>query len=266
VAKKKVPASVVSVGSLHLDGSSRAPLFHQIYLALREQILSGKYPNGSQLPGEAELARDLNVSRITTKRALDELAADNLVSRRRGRGTTVAGMVRMPIVNESSFDMLMDTMKSMGRETDVDLLDISSVLPTTLIAGYLEVPEKEKVVRITRVRKLKGAPYSWMATYLPKSLSQNVATEELSTTPLLTVLANEGKVPASVEHIISATSASKGTAKALGVAPGTAVLHVFWIVRDILRRPLFVTHADYRSDRFRYEVKSQLPFKPEVET
>lgn len=67
----------------------REPLYKQIYQQLLQDIRAGKYPPGSQLPTEKELARAYGVSRITSKRALAELAEAGLIDRIRGRGSFV---------------------------------------------------------------------------------------------------------------------------------------------------------------------------------
>ena len=65
------------------------PLYKQIYEQLLSDIQNGKYPPGSQLPTEKELAQAYGVSRITSKRALTQLAEEGLVDRIRGRGSFV---------------------------------------------------------------------------------------------------------------------------------------------------------------------------------
>ena len=80
----------------NLDERLPTPLYHQIYLLLREKIRSGIVAANATLPGEQELARAFNVSRITVKRALNELASDHLVTRHRGRGTIVSGQGAVP--------------------------------------------------------------------------------------------------------------------------------------------------------------------------
>src|SRR4051794_28521434 len=74
---------------LAVDAQNRAPLYHQLFLILRSQIYSGEYPEGSYLPSEHALVKRYHVSRITAVRALNELAASNLVVRSRGLGTRV---------------------------------------------------------------------------------------------------------------------------------------------------------------------------------
>ena len=62
-------------------GQPRTPLYHQIFLILRQQILDGVHAVGERLPTEQEITKRYGVSRITAKRALDELASAGYVER-----------------------------------------------------------------------------------------------------------------------------------------------------------------------------------------
>lgn len=68
--------------------------YDRIFADLRAKIWSGYYPANQQLPSENELAQTYQVSRITSKRALQELAANGLVQRRQGSGTFVRAGLR----------------------------------------------------------------------------------------------------------------------------------------------------------------------------
>ncbi|RME67622.1 MAG: GntR family transcriptional regulator, partial [Alphaproteobacteria bacterium] len=87
--QSKKTAQVEPLPSEAIDSALPTPLYHQIYVLMREKIISGVYHDGSLIPSEHELEKMFGVSRITAKRALDELASEGLVTRRRGRGTTV---------------------------------------------------------------------------------------------------------------------------------------------------------------------------------
>src|SRR5215510_4204176 len=65
------------------------PLYLQVVRALKDEIVSGVYPVGSQLPTEEELCERFSVSRYTVREALRRLREDSLVSSRQGQGTTV---------------------------------------------------------------------------------------------------------------------------------------------------------------------------------
>jgi len=68
---------------------SRVPLYHQLYSVLRDAILDGTISYNAKMPTEQQLAATFDVSRITAKRAMDELAAEGLVARFRGKGSHV---------------------------------------------------------------------------------------------------------------------------------------------------------------------------------
>ena len=72
----------------------RVPLYHQIYLVLRDKIVTGMWPDGRRLPNEDDLSAQFGVSRITVRRALDDLSTEGLVQRRRGRHSCHHALVR----------------------------------------------------------------------------------------------------------------------------------------------------------------------------
>ena len=71
------------------DVTSEEPLYLQVVRALKDEIVSGVFPVGSQLPTEEELCERFSVSRYTVREALRRLREDSLVSSRQGQGTTV---------------------------------------------------------------------------------------------------------------------------------------------------------------------------------
>lgn len=67
-----------------------APLYRQVREILVQRIARGDWPPGALLPAEPKLGQELGVSPGTVRKALDELAAENLVVRQQGRGTFIA--------------------------------------------------------------------------------------------------------------------------------------------------------------------------------
>src|SRR5258708_26620520 len=72
-----------------LTVKSDDPLYRQVVRALKDEIVTGVHPVGSQLPTEEELCERFSVSRYTVREALRRLREDNLVSSRQGAGTIV---------------------------------------------------------------------------------------------------------------------------------------------------------------------------------
>src|SRR6201981_3224778 len=66
------------------------PLYEQVKILLTQSLVSGEWKPGEAIPSEMELAARFRVSQGTVRKAIDELAAENLVVRRQGKGTFVA--------------------------------------------------------------------------------------------------------------------------------------------------------------------------------
>ena len=106
-----------------LRGEVPTPLYYQMYTLLKNRVLDGSINHGTQMPTEQQLAEAFDVSRITAKRAMDELAAEELVERRRGKGTHVTHHYAPEPVQAPLTGML-EKLASMGRDTKIKVLDV----------------------------------------------------------------------------------------------------------------------------------------------
>ena len=75
---------------MKLDANNAVPLYEQMKIQLQEQISVQVYAAGDRLPSETELCEKYGVSRITVRRALDELVSEGILERKQGKGTFVA--------------------------------------------------------------------------------------------------------------------------------------------------------------------------------
>jgi GntR family transcriptional regulator len=239
-----------------LDESLPTPLYHQIYLILRDRIKRGEIAAHSMLPGEQELSRLFGVSRITVKRALKELGVDGLVTRHRGRGTIVAGGVALPVVN-ASFDNLIESLYVMGLETDLELLEVTTVRAPAEVVHALDLEPGAEVQRVTRRRRLAGTPFSYLRTFVPLDIASLYSESDLATTPMMKLLEQIGCRVHDVEQWISATAAEPVEAAALETDVGAPLLAIERIIRGADGRPLQMLFAHYHPDRYRYHIRTR---------
>src|SRR5690606_25168684 len=142
------------------------PLYHQIFLQLREEITSGERAFGSRLPTEQELSGQFGVSRITARRALDELAENHLVERKRRVGTHVT--YRSPAKPlQGNIEKALESLLNFGRATQVKLLDVDKIPARPPIDEALELAEGTTILRVVRVRWLDGQPLAHFVSYTP---------------------------------------------------------------------------------------------------
>jgi GntR family transcriptional regulator len=242
-----------SKGDIGVDARLRTPLYHQIYLILRDKIYDGTYPNDALLPSEQELVRRYRVSRITAKRALDELAAAGLASRARGRGTQVQFSAPTPPVR-ASVEGLLENLLVMGLKTAVELIDFAYVPASPEVASALGCPHGALVQRAVRLRHVKSEPFSHLITHVPAAIGRSFTRRDLASKPLLVLLERGGIVVGRAEQVISAALADAEVAKRLGVDIGSALLKITRIVYDQADNPVEFITGLYRPDRYQYKM------------
>lgn len=239
----------------NIDDTADLPLYQQIYDLLRARIMDGTMALNDRLPAEQDLTQALGVSRITVKRAMNELAVAGLVRRQRGIGTVVIYDVAAPTI-KGSFETMIDGLTRMGLETEVQLLDCTIGTASPAISEALELSGKvTSVQRIVRLRSLDGEPFSYLVTYIPYDVSEGYDDAQLASESLIKLLEQAGYGPVEAEQTITATSAEPAVAANLGVAPGSPLLRIHRIMKDAKGRPVQDITAHYRADRFEYHMR-----------
>lgn len=237
-----------------VDERLPTPLYHQIFLILRNQIIEGKLAAGMQVPGEEELARQFQVSRITARRALAELAAEGMVTRGRGRGTHVTPRRQEPPPVHGGIEGLIENLMAMGLKTQVTLLDFSYEPAAPDVAAALQIEPGTEVQCAVRVRSLADGPFSYLTTYLPADIGRKFGRKEMSNEPLLSLLERSGIVIGGADQTLSATLADIRVAPALKTMVGAPLLRIRRIVKDSNGRPVEYIIGLYRPDRYQFRM------------
>ena len=233
---------------------SPVPLYFKVMTEIRDNILSGTWSRGFQLPGELDLARRLGVSVITVRQALGQLAQEGLVRRERAKGTFVSwsGPVNQAINLEIEAENLV-TLNPEG--TSFKLLATETVEPDAELRRDFKLSAKEKMTRMTRVRMARERPLAFVYSYVPSRLADKLSARALLKLPLSTVIENAWGVKITdVRHLVGAKLADDEVSQHLKIPSGSPVLFVernYLCKKELVLRTL----GFYRSDLFRYELK-----------
>jgi GntR family transcriptional regulator len=238
--------------------------YHQVYLVLREQLLENQFAQG--LPGEFSLMQQFGVARVTVRRALEQLAAEGLISREPGRGTRAIGAdaVRAMASNAPAFAQgaqrarltgLLENLVSMGLQTSVQVLQADAMPATSSVAQALQIAVGDSVQKAVRVRSTKAGPLSHITTYVPAAVARPFTRRELSKKPILLLLEEQGVKVGRASQTISAKLADVQVASHLDIAVGSALLAVRRLILDDQERPIQWLHGLYRPDRYEYEMQ-----------
>jgi GntR family transcriptional regulator len=225
----------------------------QVYLILRDRILAGALGFGAKLPTENELAAYYDVSRVTVRRALGELARERFIERRRSAGTRVVYRAApAPVVADISG--VLANIADMGRRTAVKLLSFDYVPASGAVAEALGVAADALLQRSIRVRAVDRVPFSYLTTHVPESVAVTFTRQELASRPLLELLERAGVKVENARQRISAGLATPDVAQALDIRAGSPLIELVRVVFDQSGRAVEHLHALYRPDRYAFEM------------
>ncbi len=247
----------MTIGMSRRGGEARqeiaAPLHHQVYVVLRQQIIDGQYQPGKALPSEHKLEELFKVSRITVRRALDRLASEGLVVRRHGKGNFAQPVITPPPIDTNLRGML-ENLLAMGLRTRVDLIEFDYVPASPEVATRLELQQGAIVQRVVRVRHHENTPFSFLTTYVPETVGRTYGPNDLLERPLLSLFEKAGIKVARADQTITAKLADTRVAPLLEVEIGAALLGIRRLVRDEKGRPVELLEALYRPDIYEYQM------------
>lgn len=235
------------------------PKYHQIYLVLREQLHEGRFERG--LPGELALMHQFGVARVTVRRALEQLAAEGLISREPGRGTRSlvgeAAPAQAPAADgqRTHLNGLLENLVTMSLHTTVRVLTVETIGAPGAVAEALQVPPGAPVQKAVRVRSTREGPLSHITTYVPGEIARRFGRKELATKPILVLLEESGVKVGRAHQTVSARLADTEVARHLDLAVGSALLAVRRLIYDAQERPVQWLHGLYRPDRYEYEMQ-----------
>lgn len=232
-----------------------SPLYRQIKGLILKGLQSGEWKAGETIPSEMDLAARFGVSQGTVRKAVDELAADNLLVRRQGRGTFVSTHAEQ----RQQYRFLRLTpdagaSATLGRQ----LLDCRRLRAPASVARQMNLRAGDPVIEIRRLLHSAGLPVVLDDIWLPGALFKGLSTERLleHRGPFYGLLETEfGVHMVRAQEKIRAVAAEEDSAALLQVAQGSPLLSVERLSFTYgdkpveLRRGLYNTsHHFYRND------------------
>ncbi|MCC6071600.1 GntR family transcriptional regulator [Massilia sp. GCM10020059] len=153
-----------------------SPLYQQIKALITQSLQSGEWKPGELIPSEVELAARFKVSQGTVRKAIDELAAENLVMRRQGKGTFVS--THHEARAHFRFLRLMPD-EGVPHHPDNKIIEVKRMRAPAEVARLLDMKSGDAVVYIKRVQSFEGEPTILEELWLPGLLFRGLTAERL---------------------------------------------------------------------------------------
>ncbi|MGB1109584.1 MAG: GntR family transcriptional regulator [Gammaproteobacteria bacterium] len=230
------------------------PLYQVVEDHIRERIDAGALVPGDLIPSEAQLAKQLDVSQGTVKKAIDNLVWERLLFRHQGKGTYVSAID----FNNSLFrfttygDASGQPTRIHKETTDRRLVDAGKD-----IRKQLEVSDKAQVLYLERVGYVEEEPVMVEYSHWRSELVQGLENESLHIPDLLyALIVEEFGVPVvRAEETLTAGAADTATAQHLNIEPGAPVLVLNRTTYTRGNRIIEVRTSKGRADRFSYKTE-----------
>lgn len=233
--------------------------YHEIETWLRAQVLSGH--EGDPLPSESDLGARFGVSRMTARQAVQNLAKEGLVRRRRGSGTFIAPR---PLHRHSGPLMSFTAdMARRGLTASSKLISAELRTANAAEAEALQLSEHGRVVSIARLRLADGTPMAIEHASLMPDCAPVLA-KDLETGSLHEAMRDLGRVPVVALTWISARSATAQEARSLGLPARSALLVEKRVISDQAEQPVEYTTTIYHPGRYVIDAVFTLVEQPVV--
>jgi GntR family transcriptional regulator len=212
---------VADLHDLQLSRRLGAPLHHQIFLVMRDQILEGRYAIAESLPTEDELTHLFGVSRITVRAALSKLEASGLIMRRQGVGTFVKERASKPIrigIREQRA-----LLGQLSHTTTLRLLEFGRAMAPGNVRSWFRCGQNAQFVRVVRIRAA-SKPVLLYVTFIPESIGGAFSRDDYARLPHHELIKRAGIHITSAEQIITAGLAEPVVASQLKIEVGAPLL------------------------------------------
>lgn len=234
------------------NAPSFSPLYRQIKSLIVQALESGEWRPGEAIPSEQELAARFGVSQGTVRKAVDELAAENVLVRKQGKGTFVVSHH-----DPRQFFRFLRLVPDDGSLTQPQSvpLDCWRAKAGQEAARVLQIPVGDPIIILRRVLKFSGKPVVLDEIYLPGEVFEGLTLDTLkeSKGSLYSFFETRfGVRMLRAEEHIRAVAADRMAAETLGVKEGTPLLSVERVTYTYNDRPVEWRRGRYLTTQYHY--------------
>lgn len=232
-----------------------SPLYQQIKTLILRGLQAGEWKPGDLIPSELELAARFRVSQGTVRKAVDELATDNLLVRRQGKGTFVATHTEQNI-QYRFLRLLPDAGSALAQgAAERRIIECKRLRAPAEVARQLDLRTGDALLQVRRVLAFSGTPAILEDIWLPGGPFKGLTQETLAADkgPMYALFETEFgvRMVRAVERI-KAVAADADAAELLGVQPGYPLLSVERLAYTYNDVPMELRRGLYRTDSRHY--------------
>lgn len=201
----------------------RAPKYYILKKVLEEKIENEEFPADEPIPSEQELMEMYQVSRITVRKAVDELVNEGYLYKIQGKGTYVKTDERSS--NLFAITSCTEDVVRMGMKPTKKVMVAELVYANAKRAKALEITQEERVFMLGRILFADQEPLNYTVTFLPEKLFPGIDRHSFDRESLYQVLQEEyGVRLTKARRTIEAILARDEVAEYLDIEEGSPII------------------------------------------
>lgn len=241
-----------------INKKSSTAIYEQIAAAIKNDILSHKYPPGSCLGTHTELADTYGVSLVTIRRALALLIDENLVVTKQGKGTFVNTATLLQDDN-NRLSAVSTILENHNLEPITIVRDMRSISTPDYLPSHIQQLLGSECVFIERLHRASEHTVGYTKLYLPTVFGRQFTMDEVSNTTIYKLYRDKLNIPLGRGvQLIQANRATKKIAELLEVEDGSPLLTIFRESYSSDGRLIEYMEANYEYTQYSFKVELEL--------
>lgn len=237
------------------ENNSALPLYHVLREQLAKKILNYEWKPGEKIPSETELCKMYYVSRITVRKAVEDLERSGMLIKRQGKGTFVTSVSMEHKL--SKFYSFSEELKQRGIKERVQVIAFDIVGASEKIAEKLDLQQDKRVIALKRLRMADDMPYTVETSYLPYSTCSNLTAQSIVDNGLYNTMRSHNIFPERIIEKLKATAVDKNDADLMKIktnSPAIRLERLTYFGTDVIEYCVSTVRGDF----FTYSIELKI--------
>lgn len=226
-------------------------VFEEVAKEIEKRIAAGRYISSQRLPSEYDLSKEFGVSRLTIRKAIDELISCNLLVKQKGKGTYVMAQPKIQS-GSGGLQSFTEAAKTYGKESQTVIIKLEKGMAPQDIASELELEVDEQVYHIVRVRSYDDEPMTVEELYIREAFLPSPLMEADVQSSLFQLIEKQIDIAYSHQEV-EAVLVDEWLSHYLNVPVGSPTLMVHSKTFSVTAVPILYDISYYRADKYSFK-------------
>lgn len=242
-----------------LENDIAIPLYSQLKDRIISAINNDELKYGEKIPTEIEIMEKYNVSRITVRRAIEELVAEGYLIKKQGKGTFV---IKNKIERKLTYSYKNTQPISFTKELELNniipgakIIDLKVIEPIEEFNKLLQIPLNDKLIYMKRLRLANNIPTAIEINYFPYSNFKELLNKDLSNS-LYKILEDDFKVfpTKNLSLELEVVKADDEQSKLLNVPISEPLFSFFGVTADNYNTPIHIAKRYIVASKYKFSL------------